>query len=518
MVVGPDFEPPEAPVAEQWEATAEEPDPEVTTLSSTSDVSVEWWKVFNDPVLDELLQSAYRQNLTLQTAGIQIYQARAQLGIAVGDQYPQSQQVGAGYSRRYISENVGVLEEITEVIDIDRSFDQYELGFDAGWELDFWGKFRRGIESADANLVAQIATYDDVLVSLTGEVASTYAAIRTFQERLAITKENVALQTEALRITKVRFKNGVTTELDVQEAAALLYDTEAQVPELEIGLRQAKNALSILLGVPPGELPESLDSPGQIPQPPTEVVIGVPAELLKRRPDIRAAELQTAAQSAQIGVAQADLYPSVTLAGSVGFASSDIGDLFQGRSVTGLFNPAVSWNFLNYGRIRNNVRVQDALLQELIINYQNTVLNAYLEVENAMVAFVQSQRTAESLALSVDASQRAVKIAMLQYQDGTADYTRVLNTQSSLARSQDRLTATRGAVVNNLIALYKGLGGGWQIRKDQDFIPEATRETMENRTNWGDLLGPNAVPKDDDSLDPPPSPEPFTLIERRPDW
>lgn len=539
-VVGPNFTAPEAPVVPAWQETApladedlsdenqvgaendpapdQATDSESVTLDPAQPVPADWWRVFGDPTLTGLIEQAQKQNLTLQGAGVRILEARAQLGIAVGEQYPQTQQVGGGYERRLISDNVGVLREITEVIDIDREFDVWELGADAGWELDIWGRFRRGIESADANFTAQIANYDDILVSLAGEVASTYVAIRTFEERLGLAEQNVLDQKESLRIAKVRFRNGTTTELDVFEATALLRNTQAIVPELTTGLRQAKNALSILLGMPPGQLEGLLTEQGSIPTAPEEVSVGVPAELLRRRPDIRAAELQAAAQSAQIGLAEADLYPSFTIVGSIGFQASDLGDLFKGRSLAGGINPSVSWNIFNYGQIKNNVRVQDARLQELILNYQNTVLAAYQEVENALVGFVQAQRQTAFLEESVTASKNAVKIALVQYQEGTASYTRVLNTQSALVRGQERLAQSRGNEVTNLISAYKALGGGWQVRRGQDLIPADIRQTMRDRTDWGRLLRPEEIPSEDLELKPPPSPEPPTLFNRPPDW
>jgi NodT family efflux transporter outer membrane factor (OMF) lipoprotein len=517
-VVGPDFELPSVPIMSDWLKSDIEPEPDLTLIEPKADPVARWWTVFNDPVLDRLVEIAYKENLTLRVAAVRIFEARAQLGIVIGDQYPQQQTVGTDYKHEKISTSFGVVEDINQVVPINPTFSRWQLGFDAGWELDLWGQVRRGIESADANLVAQIADYDDVLVTLTGDVASTYVTIRTLEERLALVLEDVADQKESLRITEIRYDNGATTELDVQEATALLNNTEAMVPALESALRQAKNALSYLLGMPPGNLEDILGGPGKIPVPPADVAIGVPAELLRRRPDIRAAELEAAAQSAQIGVALADLYPSFAITGSVGLQASTFAEMFSGNSLAGFINPGFSWNVLNYGRIRNNVRVQDARLQELLVNYQNTVLNAYGEVEDALVAFVQTQREAGFLSNSVDASKEAVRIALLQYQDGTADYTRVLNTQTSLVRSQDQLTATRGDIVNNLIAVYKALGGGWQIREGQDFLPAATKQQMRERTDWGDLLGPGAIPAEDEQLEPPPSPEPPTLFRRPPDW
>lgn len=514
-VVGPDFKRPEPPVPDTWQALADTGREAGIQITTRDAEHAQWWKVFDDPVLNRLIELAYQQNLSLQTAGVRIYQARAQLGIAVGEQFPQSQEVAAGYRGQRVSKNVGVLRDISRVVDVDPSFHVFETGFDAAWELDMWGKFRRGVESAGAALVQQVADYDDVLVSLAGDVASTYTTIRTLQQQLAITRRNVALQKRSLGITRVRFDDGVTTELDVQEATVLLNDTQALIPQITNGLRQAKNALSVLLGMPPGKVDDLVGEPRPIPSPPADVAVGVPAELLRRRPDIRAAELQAAAQSAQIGVAKADLYPSFTLAGAIGVRASDAGDLFSGRSVAGVFNPGITWDVFNYGRIRNNVRVQDARLQELLVNYQNTVLTAYQEVEDALAAFLQDQRQAAYLEKSVRAAKRAGDIAVLQYQDGTADYTRVLNTQTGALRAEDRLVALRGQIVKDLIALYKALGGGWQIRMGRDFIPAATRNAMSERTNWGKILQPEALPADAETLEPPASPPPPLW---HPDW
>jgi NodT family efflux transporter outer membrane factor (OMF) lipoprotein len=436
-------------------------------------------------------------------AGIRIYQARAQLGIVIGDQFPQTQKVGFDYQRERITKNTGLAREIDKVIDFDPTFQDWQTGFDAGWELDIWGQVRRGVEAASASLAAQVADNDDVLVTLTGDVAAAYATVRALQNLLALVQQNVTTQTESLRITELRFKNGVTTDLDVQQATALLNNTKASVPPLRTDLAKAKNALAVLLGMTPDRIGTFVDRPAAIPRPPATVGLGIPADLLRRRPDIRAAELRAAAQAAQIGVAQADLYPTFAITGSIGLKATNLDNLFQGQSLTGLINPGISWNIFNYGRIRNNVRVQDARYQELIVNYQSVVLKAYAEVEDALTGFLNAKQEAIFLARSVDASRAAARIAMEQYRDGTADYQRVLDTQQSLLHAEERLTSVRADVVTNLVAIYKGLGGGWQPANSGPFIPEATREEMANRTKWGRLLGPAAIPQGARDLAPP---------------
>jgi len=481
-IVGPDFIKPDAPVAEQWLESSGS-----TMLSEQGNVS-NWWTVFNDPVLDSLIEKAYQQNLSLQIAGIRILEARAQLGIAVGNSYPQAQQVRGGLTHIELSDNQPNISSA-----VDTSYRDADIGFDVGWELDLWGRFKRGIQAADADLLTTIADYDDVLVSLTSSTASAYSLIRTFEERIAIARKNVEIQERSLNVTNVRFENGVTTELDVQQARTLLLNTKASIPALQVGLQQSKHALSILLGLPPGNIKTLLKGKSVIPTAATEVTVGIPAELLRRRPDIRRAELQVAAQSARIGIAEADLYPHFSLVGSIGLRAGDtfnsnVGDLFQLNSIEAFAGPSLTWDIFNYGRIKNNVRVQDARLQQLIVNYQNTVLEASREVEDALVGFLRAKEQVVYLSESVDAAQRSVELAILQYKGGTADYQRVLDTQKALVAQQDLRISRQGDIATNLIAMYRALGGGWQIRQGKEFVPQETKEQMKQRTNWGELL------------------------------
>ncbi len=488
-MVGPDFVRPDADVAGEWQEAQS-----ANLDTSTTDYE-QWWTAFNDPVLDGLIEAAYRQNLPLQIAGLRILEARAQLGVAVGGLYPQSQTANAAgiYSRG--SENRA------NTVFGDLNYWDYSVDGGVAWEADFWGKFRRAIESADANLLASIADYDAFLVTLTAEVAAVYVALRTFEERLAIARENVAIQQRSLEIADVLFRNGATTELDVRQAETLLRSTEAVIPVLEAGLRQAQNALSILLGRPPGEVRAMLGDATAIPIAPSRVAVGIPADLLRRRPDVRRAELEAWTQSARIGVAKADLYPSIALFGTIGLAAGDSpatarsgsDDLIDSDALFFQGGPTLTWNVFNYGRIKNSVRVQDARLQQLIVNYQETVLRAAQEAEDAMVAFLNFQQQAAALGLSVAAAKRSVDLALIQYRDGAVDYTRVLNTQQSLVRAQDDHIRSRGDIALNLVALYRSLGGGWQIREGNDFVPEQTTNTMAERTDWGGLLSPDAV-------------------------
>jgi len=498
-MVGPDFKTPEATVADEW-STSETPG--ITGLPA---VENQWWQVFNDPVLDKLVQTAYEQNLGLQIAGLRVLEARALLGIVTGNLYPQSQTVSGNYSY-----NRGKETPFT-----DKYFSQAGTGFDAGWELDFWGKFRRGIESADANLIANIASYDDVLVTLTAEVARNYVLIRTLEERIRLARENTTIQQRSLELTTNQFETGSVTELDMQQATTQLRNTQASVPNLLISLEQAQHALSILMGMPPQDLNEMLGTASGIPTAPAEVAAGIPADLLRRRPDIKQAELQAAAQSAQIGVADAELLPSFTLFGSIGWnvndaGNDDLGDLFDSNNLSFSTGPSFQWKILNYGRLKNQVRVQDARFQQLLTNYENVVLGAAAEVKNAISSFVHSGVEAGYRQQSAAAAKRSADLSMLQYTEGVSLYQSVLDATRSLASQQDAYAVTRGNIATSLIALYKALGGGWEVRLGNDFVPADVREEMNERTDWGELL--------DTTNDQPPVLEADTDLWRSPDW
>ena len=490
--VGPDFAKPETKLNENW---SEKADPRIATQT---EVDNQWWKTFNDPKLDQLIQMAYQQNLPLQISGLRILEARARLGIAVGGQYPQTEINGS-------ASNVGLGKNAANGAGLDRNFGAYQAGFDASWELDFWGKYRRDIEAAQANLVGSMADYDNALVTLTGEVARTYTVIRTYEVLINLANENAKLQEEGLRIAKARFDNGATSELDVTQATTLLESTRATIPKLQASLQQAQNALSTLLDQPVGDIKKLLDGAAGIPVSQPKVNVSMPAELLRRRPDIRSAELYAMSQCARIGMAKADLYPSFSLFGSVGFQSSSDGgsqsnnaefhNLFDGDSFTYSFGPGFNWPIFNFGRIENNVRVQDAKFQQLLINYQNTVLKAAQEVEDSMTGFLRAQEATVFDQNAVNAAKRSLEIAMAQYKEGAVDYQRVLDVQRSLLQEENSLAQTQSSIATNLIALYKALGGGWELRQGQPIVPESTQTQMQKRTNWGKLLPSKPAPE-----------------------
>jgi NodT family efflux transporter outer membrane factor (OMF) lipoprotein len=477
--VGPNFTKPEATAPQEWRTYG---DPRISTQTA---VDSEWWKTFGDPTLDRLVELAYRQNLPLQVAGLRIVEARAQLGVLSGQQFPQLQ-VATGTAAA-----VGLSENAANVGSLDRNYVDYRLGFDAAWELDFWGKYRRAVESGAAGLLASVADYQSALVSLSAEVARTYVLIRTYEVLIEQAQENARIQEQGLQIAESRFRNGATSELDVAQATTLLESTRATIPRLELALEQARNALSTLLGQPTGDVQALLAGPKQIPKAPVTVAVGVPAEMLRRRPDVRSAELYAAAQCARIGVAKAELYPSFSLFGTVGLQASSgaaSSNLFSVDALAYSVGPRIVWPFLNYGRLKNGVRVEDARFEQLLVNYRNTVLRAAQEVADALTGFVNSQKALVFEQASVKAAQRSVELAVVQYREGAVDYQRVLEAQRSLLQQQNSLTQTSSSVATSLVALYKALGGGWEVRQGQPIIPEQARSDMKNRTDWGDLL------------------------------
>jgi NodT family efflux transporter outer membrane factor (OMF) lipoprotein len=492
-MVGPDFERPDAPLLDSWSEGAGLEIDRGTGFTTRSANTMPWWSLFQDQTLNALIQEAYSRNYSIEIAGVKIYQARAQLGIATGELFPQQQQLVGEKRIESFSEKEPLFNRLNRFHHIDNHFTRVKAGFDAGWEIDLWGQIRRNIQSADAQLLASVASYDDALVTVTGDVAATYISIRELQQLIGIARKNAALQKQSLDIANLRFKDGVATQLDVDEATVTYNNTLSQIPVYEAELAQAYNALSVLLGEPPGAVRKRLAAPATFPRVPREVSVGIPADLLRRRPDIRQAEYQAAQQSAQIGVAIADFYPSFTLTGAIGVEASNVSDLFSPSSIVKAAGPGFTWDILNYGRILNNVRVQDALFQEAVLNYQNTVITAYSEVENALVAFVKSRQEARYLERSVKAAQGAARLALDQYQQGTADYDRVVNTQESLQTAEERLIASRADELTNLIAVYKGLGGGWIPESIDNFVSAETARHMQDRSYWGNLLVPVPV-------------------------
>jgi NodT family efflux transporter outer membrane factor (OMF) lipoprotein len=425
-----------------------------------------WWRVFRDPALDTLIDTAYRQNLDLQSAVTRVLQAEAQRNIAAGNLFPQTQNLQATYIHAQITRNIHIISVpgIPPVAPPNIG-NIWNNGLNASWELDFWGRIRRNIESANAQVDSSVENYRAALVTLLAEVATSYVQIRTFQQRIAYARKNAELQRGSLLIAEARLREGRATALDVEQARANLAQTEATIPPLVVSLRQANNRLCVLLGQPPEDLLRVLNE-GAIPTAPPEVAVGIPADLLRRRPDVRRALAAAAQQSAQIGVAEADFYPRISVTGYIGYVADDITHLFGEGSWTGLILPNFQWKVLNYGRILNNVRYQDAVFRQRVLEYQQSVLTAGREVEDGLVAFVQDQLQARSLERSVRAAERSVELVLEQYRSGRADFNRVYTTQSQLVVQQDQLAATRGSIALALISVYRALGGGWRVFED----------------------------------------------------
>jgi NodT family efflux transporter outer membrane factor (OMF) lipoprotein len=478
--VGPNFTAPQVTVGERWRPSG---DPR---LSSQGPVDSLWWKSFNDSALDRLIALAYRQNLPLQLAGLRIVEARAQFGVATGRQFPQTQALFGS------AEAVGLTEQVARYTGLDRNLLSYQVGFDAAWELDFWGKYRRGVEAEAASLLASVADYDAALVSLTAEVARSYVALRTAEVLMVLAEDNARIQEESLAIAKARFQAGAVSELDPTQATTQLEGTRATVPQFRTSFEQARNALSRLLGQPPGTIDALLAGPKSVPRPPDRVAVGVPAAIVRRRPDIRSAELSAAAQCARIGVAKAELFPSFSITGTIGLRAFSSGgashNLFSTSSFFYTAGPSINLPFFNYGRLTNGVRVEDARFQQSLVAYRETVLKAAQEVEDALSGFVNAQQAAAHEQNAVKAAQRSVQLAIVQYREGASDFQRVLDAQRSLRQEQNSLAQTDSGVATNLIALYKALGGGWELRQGQPIVPEETQREMEARTDWGSVL------------------------------
>ncbi|MGB5276931.1 MAG: efflux transporter outer membrane subunit [Gammaproteobacteria bacterium] len=487
--VGPDFVDLEPDAPAEWSQSVEQ------GLQTTPNELVEWWRVFNDPVLNELVEVARKQNNGLEIAGLRVLEAQAQLGIATGLQYPQTQVATGAATRISPAENTGATSD----------FWQHNLGATVSWEIDFWGRFRRGIESADAAYMASMAAYDQALVLLTAAVADSYAVIRTTEEQLRIAHENLKIQQRSYDIAAVLYRNGAASELDMQQAETLLLATQATIPNLESTLKQARNALSVLLAQQPGTVEDMLKGSEGIVPLPEDVSVGFPAEMLRRRPDVRQAELLAMAQNARIGLAKADLYPSFSLTGSIGLSATgsdaDFGDLFSSDALTISVGPSFVWPFLNYGRIKNNVRVQDARLQQSLVNYRETVLQAARETEDAMAAYIGTREQSIILGKTVTSAKRSNDLSMLRYKEGFADYQRVLNAQQSLFTQQQRYASTLGSGFRNLVAVYKALGGGWESRDGLAYIDAETARQMQQRTDWGGLIETTESETTDTNID-----------------
>ena len=446
--VGPEYHPPASPAPTAWNTPLEDglraeavADPELAS----------WWRSFEDPVLADLVQKAVGGNLDLAQAKAKVREARARRGLQDTDRYPSLDANGTARRSRGSQSTGGGLE---------RSL--YTAGFDAGWEIDVFGGVRRGVEASQGDLEAAEAGLDSVLVSLTAEIGRNYVEARTYQTRLDVAAANLEAQQQTFELIRSRFEAGLSDELALQQARYNLEASRSQIPSLRSGLAAARNRLAVLIGETPGAVDRLMAAKRPIPSAPLTVAVGIPADTLRRRPDIRQAERQLAAQTARIGVAEADLYPKFRLAGSVGLEALNTNDLFDWTSRTWSIGPSISWKVFDAGAVRRNIEIQTAVQEQLLAAWETAVLEALEEVENTLSTYAQEQVRRDHLAAAVDAARQAEALASQKYQAGLMDFASVLDAQRSLLAYQDQLAVSEGTVTANLIALYKALGGGWE--------------------------------------------------------
>jgi NodT family efflux transporter outer membrane factor (OMF) lipoprotein len=420
-----------------------------------------WWKTFNDPELDLLISRAMHSNLDLRIAQSRVLEARAQYGIAASALVPSVDAAGSD-SREQASHHQPVLGSVP--LPPTTSFDNqvYQAGVDASWEIDVFGGQRREVEAARAEVGASEFGERATMMVLLGDVARNYVDVRGYQRRLAIAADNIQAQRQGLAITRDRFAHGLATDLDVEESSTLLAETQAEVPALEADLQASIHRLGVLLGREPGALLAELSAQAPIPASPEVVPVGLPSDLLLRRPDVRQAERQLAAATANIGVAQADLFPKFYLTGAAGYQSVSAGDWFSSGSSFWSIGPSVQWKIFDAGRVRANIRVQDARQEEALAAYERTVLTAFEEVENGLVSYATEQVRHRSLQEAVAASQKSLALANRLYANGLTDFLRVLDAERSLYDAEDRLAQSEKAISGNLVSLYESLGGGWE--------------------------------------------------------
>ena len=452
--VGPDYQKPKTTTPPQWAASLH---------GGETNVPVDlthWWQNFGDTNLDALMLTAVQSNLTLQVAEAHVREARFQRGVISGTFWP-SIGAGAGYSRnRYNS-----YPPLTG-FGIPLDYNAYNGDFDAAWELDIFGGTRRAIQAASAQVGVAEYGQRDVLISVMAEVARDYITARAYQQRLDIARENIRAEQNILTLTTNRFATGLGDELDEQQAKALLKNTEAEIPSLQTGFDESVFELSVLLGQPPGTLVNEMSVEKDIPITPPTVPVGLPSDLLLRRPDVQQAEQQLAAATAQIGVAKADLFPKFSLTGIAGFQSIDAGTWLNYMSHYWTAGPTVQWELFEAGSIVANVHVQNARQQAALAQYQQTVLVALEDVENALTSYAREQVRRESLQESAAADQRALELATQLYKSGLADFLHVLDSESALYTEQDALVQSDQTVSLDLVQLYKALGGGWESEKE----------------------------------------------------
>lgn len=442
--VGPDYVPPTADAPTDW--NTELP----TTLRRDPATLGDWWTTFSDPKLTALVEQAARDNLALRQAALRIREARAQRKAASSSQFPT-------LSARGLAAQVSSGDALP--VEIDDDF--YAVGFDAAWEIDVFGRIRRLVEAADANAEATEEEYRDVLVTLVSEVALSYVEVRSFQEQLSTCEARRDTEEESLGLIRAAFEAGQISRLALEQASTSLDLTRSSIPALRTGAEQAKNRLAALLALQPEALDESLDGRTGVPSPPETIAIGIPAETIRRRPDVRRAERALAAQTAMVGVATADLYPRFQLLGSIGLDALDPGGLLSGSSSVFGIGPSMRWSVFDAGRVRSNITIQNVRQEQALLAYEQAVLRALHDVESSIVALAQEQIRRDALERAEASSASAMAIAEDRFEMGESAYLRVLESRLALLSIRDQITRSDARIASYTISLYKALGGGW---------------------------------------------------------
>jgi len=488
------------PIPEKWKHNGKRNDRAIA----------QWWKTFHDPTLNTLVQKTYAQNLDIKSAGLRIAQARSVLGISEGLAFPQRQTLSGSAS----SSRTGVSDIATA-----------GLKFDIGWEMDIWGKYARGIESSEANLYASIASYNDIMVSVIAEVARNYINYRTSEERLAYARRNVTIQERVAKMTEIQFNSGNVSELDMQQALSQLYNTRSAIPSIELTKVKTRNAIALLLGTDDRTVNKILASGTKRHSDSTVKYVGqekkgimqikesskdllnvdmipharlnpynkIDADLISRRPDIKVAEYRVRSNNALIGASIAELYPSFSLFGNIGYNTNNAsGSWVSGSNALGVtVGPSFSWNIFQYSRIKNQIRLQDAVFEESLVNYNKSVLSAVAEVSDAVNGYILTKKQQVENRKAVNATVRAFNISVIQYNDGLVSYQRLLTTVEKLTATQDRYASIKGSLAIQAVLLYKALGGGWQMSKGKSYLSAQTAARMKKTIDWGKYLDPD---------------------------
>jgi multidrug efflux system outer membrane protein len=466
-VVGPDYQRSPASAPATWDA------PVANGLTDKVSAPSSWWASFNDVELDSLIQRATQSNLDLRVAEARLRQARAVRGGSAANFMP-AVNATASAARAKQSQNQPFFGALPLPPNFPFEYSVYQVGFDASWEIDLFGGKRRALEAATAEWEGAIEARNDAMVSLLAEVARNYVELRGAQQRISIARRDLKLQEEALELTRARLQGGVATDLDVTRTAALLAGMQAAIPPLETAERAAIYGLAVLIGQQPGKLVTELSPPGALPPAPPEVPIGLPSDLLRRRPDVRRAERQLAAETARIGVAKADWFPKISLTGDAGYESVSVSKWFEPASRFWSIGPSVQWNALDFGRVRAQVGAQTAVQEAALATYQKAVLVSLQEAENAIVAYAQEQNRHRALADAVAENRRSLELADSLYRNGRVNFLDVLDARRSLFQADDQMAVSDQAVSLDLIALYKALGGGWETLPQAPAVATAT--------------------------------------------